>query len=71
MPTTSSSTLAALAPSSVRALGVTADGNPVVRTEFGPDGDRADYIITASGAVALEGESVDRSQADAVTVDEG
>ncbi|WP_298471710.1 GMC family oxidoreductase N-terminal domain-containing protein [uncultured Erythrobacter sp.] len=70
MPTTSSSTLAALAPSSVRALGVTADGNPVVRTEFGTDGDRADYIITGSGAVALEGEGVDRSRASTVTVDE-
>lgn len=69
MPNVSASVVAALAPSSVRALGVTADGNPVVRTEFGSDGDRADYIITAGGAIGLDGETVDRSQADTVTID--
>ncbi len=71
MPNASSAVLSALAPSSVRALGKTPDGHPVVRTESGPDGDRADYIITADGAVGLEGESVDRSQADSVVIDDG
>jgi len=71
MPNVSSAVLTALAPSSVRALGKTPDGDPVVRTESGPDGDRADYIITADGAVGLEGESVDRSQADSVVIDDG
>ncbi len=69
MPIASSSVLSALAPSSVRALGLTDNGEPVVRTEFGSDGDRADYIITPNGAVGLEGERVDRSQADAVAID--
>lgn len=69
MPNVSASVVAALAPSSVRALGVTADGNPVVRTEFGSDGDRADYIITADGAIGLDGETVDRSRADTVAID--
>ncbi|MDJ0644254.1 MAG: GMC family oxidoreductase N-terminal domain-containing protein, partial [Erythrobacter sp.] len=70
MPNVSSSVLAALAPSSVRALGVTKDGHPVVRTEFGTDGDRADYILTGDGAIGLEGEKVNRSQASAVTIDD-
>lgn len=69
MPNPSTSVLAALAPSSVRALGMTSDGDPVVRAETEPDGERTDYIITASGAVAHEGEDVDRGLASAVTVD--
>ncbi|MEL7218625.1 MAG: GMC family oxidoreductase N-terminal domain-containing protein, partial [Pseudomonadota bacterium] len=69
MPNASPAVLSALAPSSVRALGKTPEGNPVVRTEFGSDGDRADYIITPDGAVSLEGERVVRSEADDVVVD--
>ncbi len=66
----SPSVLAALAPSSVRALGMTAQGHPVVRTETGPDSERVDYVVTDAGAKALEGESFDRSRAGEVTVDD-
>ena len=68
MSNPSPSVLAALAPSSVRALGVTADGHPVVRAETDADDERADYIITDDGAMALDGESFDRSKAGSVAI---
>ncbi len=70
MPNPSPSVITALAPSNVRPLGKTADGHPVVRVEAGPDGERADYIIGDTGAVALEGEAINRAEANSIQVDD-
>ncbi len=69
MPNPSPSVIAALAPSSARPLGKTAAGDAVVRVEIGENGEKADYIISGSGAVTLDGEAVDRSRAGEVQVD--
>ena len=69
MPQVSTAVLSALAPSNVRALGKTDANDPVVRVEIDDDGTKADYVITANGAMTLDGETVNRSRANEVTVD--
>ncbi len=70
MSNTSSAVLGALAPNNLRPLGKTGDGHPVVRVAVGSDGERADYVIADGAAMALEGEPVNRSEAQAVIIDD-
>ncbi len=71
MPDLSLSVINALKPGSVRALGKTSAGHPVLRVEAGPDGEKADYIVADGAAMALEGEAVNRREANTVQVDDG
>lgn len=70
MSNPSPAVIKALSPNNVRALGKTPEGHPVVRCDTGPDSEKVDYVITDAGAVAYDGESVDRTRASEVTVDD-
>lgn len=70
MPTQSFTTVAAHNPKNIKPLGYTSKGEPVVRTGKGPDGEQLEYIITTTGAVCRESQTVKRGDLSAIVIDD-